>query len=154
MCHHRRADFWSLCRECICSLNISCFFSLVVLFLIPTVKIQVFFEWEANVLFRFILFWFGFPSVLRTLPGLNRTVLETESPRNYLIVESALKRNITISPIGPENTLDTYYQPFLTHQQQTTKTSIYNGDEDKHTDKCFCQQQWDPLLFVTTKWPF
>lgn len=66
--------------------------------------------------FYFGLVQFGFPSVLRTLPGLNRTVLEAESPRNYFIVESALKRSITISPVEPESALETYYQPFLTCQ--------------------------------------
>lgn len=66
--------------------------------------------------FYFGLVQFGFPSVLRTLPGLNRTVLEAESPRNYFIVESALRRSITISPVEPESALHTYYQPFLTHQ--------------------------------------
>lgn len=96
-------------------------FILVVLFCFLFRPLKPWFLMSKKQMFCFISFCFGlvqfgFPSVLRTLPELNRTVLEAESPRNYLIMVSAPKRNITISSIEPKSALDTYYQPFLTRQ--------------------------------------
>lgn len=88
-----------------------------------------------NVLFRFVSFWFGFPSLLRTLPGLSRIVLGTNSPRNYLIVSTALERIIKISPIEPENTLDTYLSTFPGSTNNRTPRNRYiTGMKIKQTN--------------------